>query len=135
MRIVAKFGAACVALLTSGFAIAAPAQGLRDPTLAPAAAGQSESGTASRAVTIDSGSVAVIMRNGVRYLVVGTRLFARGQIIGPARIERITETEVWLREGGTVRKVPIFSGVERRLALPAEPRHQPPAFARPAAKP
>lgn len=117
---------ATVLLLASG----AQAQGQRDPTVAPAAAGSLEPGTAAQVPLVHSGSMAVVVREGVRYLVLDTRLYTQGQKIGSARIERITETEVWLREDGVVQKVPIFNGIERRPAqtaaavpkLPAAPR-------------
>ena len=96
------------------------AQGLRDPTVAPAAAGWAGQGAAAgdgaRALVLQSGSMAVLVRDGVYYLVLGTRLYAKGQTIDQARIEKITETEVWLRENGSVRKVAVFGGIERRAA-------------------
>jgi hypothetical protein len=65
--------------------------------------------------------MAVLVRQGVPYLVVGTRLYAKGQTVGAARIERISETEVWLREAGVVRKVQVFGGIQRQAsqAVPA----------------
>jgi hypothetical protein len=63
--------------------------------------------------------MAVLVRQGVPYLVVGTRLYAKGQKVGQARIERITETEVWLREAGALRKVPVFGGIQRQVSKPA----------------
>ena len=56
----------------------------------------------------------IIVRNGRPNLVVGTRLYAQGQQLGKARIERISETEVWLREGGVLRKISQFTGIQRR---------------------
>ena len=35
-------------------------------------------------------------------------------MLGSARIERISETEVWLREGGELRRVQQFAGIVRR---------------------
>jgi hypothetical protein len=122
----------CVLLLLSLLPV--QAQGLRDPTVAPAAAGIAESGTQSHGPELSSGSIAVIVRNGVHYLVLDTRLYARGQLIGPARIERITETEVWLRENGNVRKVPIFSGIERH-PTPDTSLPKTPGVSRPVVKP
>lgn len=97
------------------------AQALRDPTQAPpearpaAAASGATAGSAARAA---SDVVSVIIRDGQPYVASGTRLYRQGDILGQARIERITETEIWLRESGAVRKVPRFAGVERRVALP-----------------
>jgi len=65
---------------------------------------------------LETGRVSVLLRDGVPYLVLGTRLYAVGQHIGRLTIERVTETEVWLREDGILRKVPVFAGVDRRAA-------------------
>jgi len=94
----------------------ATSQGLRDPTLAPpvaAAAGGIGSGDKAAAPA----PMAVIVRDGRPYVVAGTRLVAQGQMLGDARIERISETEIWLREGKSLRKVPRFAGIQRK-ALP-----------------
>lgn len=96
----------------------AQAQGLRDPTLAPPEAGLASPQAVEKSVLIEPGASAIIVREGRPYLVVGTRLYAPGQQLGPARIERISETEVWLREAGVLRKVPQFSGIERRALTP-----------------
>jgi len=62
------------------------------------------------------GPLSIIARNGKSFVVMGTRLYAQGQMLGQARIERIAETEIWLREGKQLRKVQLFSGVTRRVA-------------------
>jgi hypothetical protein len=36
-----------------------------------------------------------------------------GQMLGGERIERISETEVWLRAGTHTRKLALFEGVQR----------------------
>lgn len=97
----------------------AVAQDLRDPTVAPVAA----SGMASPAAASPWGSegMSVIQRDGTSWLVVGTRLVAPGQKVGAWVLERITETEVWMRDGKTLRKVPRFSGIQRSEARPAKP--------------
>lgn len=103
----------------------AGAQTLRDPTQPPpvvAATGLNEAG---QPAAVQSGSVAVIVRKGVPHLVVGTRLYAKGQKVGLARIERITETEVWLREDGVLRKVQVFGGIERRASVATPTVHHP----------
>ena len=61
--------------------------------------------------------MAVIVRDGQSYVVAGTRLIAQGQMLGDARIERISETEIWLREGKSLRKVQRYAGIQRK-ALP-----------------
>lgn len=63
--------------------------------------------------------MSVIVVDGRPHVIMGTRLYAPGQMLGQARIERITDTEIWLREGRVLRKVPRFSGIERRTVEPS----------------
>jgi hypothetical protein len=58
----------------------------------------------------------VLVRDGQPYLVVGARTYAQGQKLGAYTVERIGETEVWLRTGKDLRKIHIFSGIERHTA-------------------
>jgi hypothetical protein len=94
------------------------AQSLRDPTKPPAEAGLAGTAPSGRSSSIEPGAMTIIVRAGRPYLAVGTRLYAQGQKLGQARIERISETEVWLREGGVLRKVSQFSGIQRRTVTP-----------------
>ena len=93
----------------------AAAQGMRDPTIPPfgsgPAQGQGEAGSSVRGLR---GPLSIISVDGKFHLVVGTRLFGVGQKVGGATIERISETEVWLREGRELRKVSNFVAVKRR---------------------
>lgn len=104
----------CLVLLASA---SLEAQTLRDPTVPPG------SGAGGVAVPSRStpGGWSVIVVDGRPHVAVGTRLYAEGQTLGRARIERITETEVWLREGRELRKVPLYAGVLRRSVPPAQP--------------
>lgn len=101
------------------------AQGQRDPTLPPAAAGlgstpeAAQPGAAGQAGPGGLGALSVIVREGRPYLVVDTRLYGQGERWGNVRIERITETQVWLREGRKLHKLPRYAGIERRVAVPA----------------
>lgn len=99
-------------LLLSLLSLGVPAQALRDPTQPPPEMGAGP-GAAASAGPLGSDGMAVIVRDGKPFLVVGSRLYAPGQKVGSARIERITETEVWLREGKALRKVPRFAGIQR----------------------
>lgn len=90
------------------------AQSLRDPTVPPVDSRHDSGSSGASSAIAQPGSMAIVVRNGKSFLVLGTRLYAQGEKFGPATIERITETEVWLREGGVVRKVPQFSGIQRR---------------------
>jgi len=106
-----------VLLLLAAMALPGVAQDLlRDPTRMPGAAGavSSEPNATQRSLPLQPGQFAVLVRNGTRYLVVGARLYTVGQKIEGARIERLTETEVWLRDAAGVHKLPVFDGVQRR---------------------
>lgn len=94
-------------------------QSLRDPTVSPIEAGLGNAGPEAKSLSAEPGAMTVIVRNGRPHLVVGTRLYAEGQKLGRVRIERITETEVWLRDGGVLHKVSQFPGVQRRTAVPS----------------
>lgn len=94
------------------------AQTLRDPTLPPVEAGLADTAPGGKSLATEPGAMSVIVRNGRPYLVVGTRLYAQGQKIGRARIERISETEIWLREDGVLRKISRFPGIQRRTVKP-----------------
>lgn len=59
---------------------------------------------------------------GVRYLLWNSRRYAVGETIQGARIERITDAEVWLRGSDGLRKLPLFIGIEKR-----SPNSTPPA--------
>ncbi len=94
------------------------AQALRDPTQPPPGA-MPTTGVASQLdePLADEG-VAVVVREGKPFLVSGTRLYGVGQKLGAYRIERITETEVWLRNGSELRKQPRFVGITRKESKP-----------------
>lgn len=88
----------------------------RDPTVPPVAA-LPELPASSPARVVDTlGPLSVMVRDGKSFVVKGTRLYAQGQMLGTARIERIAETEIWLREGKQLHKVQLFSGINRRVA-------------------
>lgn len=101
------------------FGTAAVAQDLRDPTRAPAALEAAPSETPD-ALPVGSEGLSVVVRDGKPMLVVGTRLHAVGQQVGSYKIERITETEVWLRDGKGLRKLPRFGGIQRKVLAAEE---------------
>ncbi len=114
-------GATLGACLLLCAALGAQAQGLRDPTVPPASVASAPvSVGAAPGSALDLAPVAVIVRDGRPYLMVGTRLYAQGDMLGSARIERIGETELWLREGKVLRKRAVFNGIERRAAKGGE---------------
>jgi hypothetical protein len=82
--------------------------------MAPAEAQTSEAAAPPSPLGTDG--ISVIVRDGKSWLVVGTRLVAPGQKTGAWVLERITETEVWLRDGKQLRKLPRFAGIQRSNA-------------------
>ena len=98
--------------------LVASAQELRDPTLPPSEGGGM--GASGGAALIGTEGLSVIVRDGKPYLVVGTRLVAPGQKVGQFKVERITEAEVWLRDGKELRKLPRFAGIQRSVPKPAD---------------
>ena len=98
----------------------------RDPTTLPAAlrnaiaAAEAASGAASGAEPAHEGIRQVVFANGRAYVVQRGRRYAVGEQLDGARIERITEQAVWLREAGQVRREPLYAGVEKRP--PAAPK-------------
>ena len=51
--------------------------------------------------------------DGQRYLVWKGRRYGVGDSVLGARIERLDESEVWLRSNGDLRKLNLFTGVEK----------------------
>lgn len=110
-QVLAMVGVA-MALLLNGFPVAA--QEARDPTVEPAET--ASGGPLPKAVE----GMSVLIRGDQSFLMVGTRLYAPGDTVGNLRVERITETEVWLHDGGAQIKVPRFAGITRKT-IPAKP--------------
>ena len=108
--------------LTAVIPISSPqAQELRDPTRAPpgAFAQVPQAGSsASDGEGIHPASAAVFMRDGKPYLIYGARWYAVGQQMGQYKIERITETEVWLRSSQGLQKIQRYDGIQRRTVQP-----------------
>ena len=100
-------------------AVSAQTLSQRDPTQPPAsvlgdAAG--ESALSPVALLLNGNGANVVVRDGKPFLVVGSRLVATGQTVETYRLERITETEIWLRDASGVTKVARFAGVQRRTS-------------------
>ena len=115
IRTLAVAGVALVALLL-GLPLAAQ-QG-RDPTVAPS----ESTSTSASGVLVPKAveGMSVLVRGDRSFLVVGTRLYGPGDTVGNLRVQRITETEVWLHDGNALIKVSRFAGIERR-AIAAKP--------------
>ena len=88
----------------------------RDPTLPPTPLERplASSEQVKTPIGIESGAMTIIVRNGQPHIVIDTLLYAQGDTVGPVLIVRITETEIWLSEGGMLRKVPLFPSIQRR---------------------
>ncbi len=112
---------ACALLALAALVWPCVAQAQRDPTIAPASAALATGSGEARAPAPEVNPMTVIVRDGRPYLVAGTRLLAQGQKLGEARIERISETEIWLREGGQLRKIARYSGVRRSASTRVQP--------------
>ena len=108
---------ACAICLGS---LPAVAQDGRDPTVAP----PDTSSATSSGSPVGAAGMTVMMRDGMAFLVVGTRWYAPGDKVGAFRVERITETQVWLRDDTKLIKVPRFSGIERK-SLASVPQCEP----------
>lgn len=101
-----------LALTIAVHTLPAPAQVLRDPTVAP---GEVDAPTGSSPAGLDG--MSVVVRDGRPFLVVGTRLYAPGDRFGAMRVERISETEVVLHDGNGRVRVPRFTGIERKTVV------------------
>ena len=119
----ATLRAAAVLCLASVWVGAVHAQTLRDPTLPPPGAAASADAAAAPVSDLPWGDegVAVVRRAGKPFVVSGTRLYGVGQRIGDYKIERISETQIWLRKGSALRKLPLFAGIERKASNPKAP--------------
>ena len=51
---------------------------------------------------------------GRRYVIEGGRRLGVGDLLGGARIERIDDGAVWVREAGALRQLSLFGGVSKR---------------------
>lgn len=98
----------------------------RDPTELPpllrasieaAQAASAASGAGAGAVAIRQ----VVFADGRAYVVQRGRRYGIGELLDGARIERISEQAVWLREAGQLRREPLYGGVEKRAPAPVAP--------------
>ncbi len=90
------------------------AQSLRDPTLAPPSVTGAAQPKSYAAAKPDSQVLSVMVVDGRPFVMAGSRLYAPGDKLGQATVERISETQIWLREGKQLRKIDLYSGVQRQ---------------------
>ncbi|WP_127999446.1 hypothetical protein [Piscinibacter defluvii] len=101
----------------------ARAEPLRDPMQPPAEARSAVAGSAAPSAAPAAAAAPVLRQilvvDGRRYAVEGTRLRGVGDRFGERRIERIGDDAIWLRDGARLQRVPLFAGITRQAA--AEP--------------
>lgn len=110
----------CWSALPLALLLALPAaaqEALRDPTQAPLAARPvALPASAAEAAAASSQPQHILVLNGRPYLFVAGRRLGVGDSWGEARIERIADGAVWLREAGVTRRVSLYAGVDKRAA-------------------
>lgn len=106
--------AALSLLLGAGLGGSALAQALRDPTIAPPGIAGSTPSGAAVAGKNDNKVMSVMVVDGLPFVMAGSRLYAPGDKLDGATVERISETQIWLREGKELRKISLYSGVQRQ---------------------
>ena len=121
-----RFIPSCLAVwgLLAGVSPSVRAQALRDPTVAPAGAVGSTPTGAAVTSKGEAKPLSVMVVDGRPFVMSGSRLYAQGDKLGQATVERISETQIWLREGKELRKINLYSGVQRQphVAVKTEPR-------------
>lgn len=118
---------AIAALLHGPAAAAEPETPARDPMLPPPAARPAAVPSAGSADMGATGTTAppalrqILVVDGRRYVVEGTRLRGVGDRLGGARIERIADDAAWVRENGVLQRLPLHGGVIKKAAVESAP--------------
>ncbi|RTL39031.1 MAG: hypothetical protein EKK53_18005 [Burkholderiales bacterium] len=115
---------ALLALLLAALSPARAQDARRDPTELPSVlrASLEAAQAASAASGAEPGVTAirqVVFADGRAFVVQRGRRYGIGELLDGARIERISEQAVWLREAGQLRREPLYGGVEKRTPAPA----------------
>jgi len=103
-------------LVALPLAAAEAPRSLRDPMQPPAVA-RTTAGSSTDApapVTVTARHLLVV--DGHRYVVDGSRRRAVGELLGEARIERIEDAAVVVRHATGTKRLPLFSGVVKQPA-------------------
>ena len=109
-------------------AAATPPLPMRDPTLPPTALRLLPPPGATSAAGGRTALVAppprpapptLLVIDGRRYVVDQGKRHGIGDTLGGARIERIDETAVWVRQGGSLRALPMYGSVVKRAPTAA----------------
>ena len=119
------WAAAWLLAVSAARAVDAPAP-LRDPMQAPAVAQSAARRDNSDGVSAPAQIVPrhLMTIDGRRYLIDRGRRLGVGDMLGGARIERIDDAAVWLREAGELRQFSLFGGIAKR-AVPMAPESNP----------
>ena len=138
----ARDSAACLALLVFSAAQGDDAQRpMRDPTVppialqaAPTATSAAAPGAAAAASVAASPHASshprhILVVDGQRYVIEAGRRRGVGETLGNARIERIEDSAIWVREAGTLQRLPMFGSAVRRAASPGDAGLAPPTTA------
>lgn len=109
-----------LALSLCGLVLAGPAAA-RDPFEPPAAAGRPAAGHLGPTPQPPAATPEVrhlVQIDGRRYVLDGARRHGVGDLFGEARIECITDAGVVVRDGGALRLLPLFKGVQLHRSDP-----------------
>lgn len=89
------------------------AESFADPTRPPASLGLAQEGisAAASAPVLQS----VLISPGRMVAIISGKTVSIGEKFGEARVVKITETEVQLRDGTNVQTLKLFPGIEKRL--------------------
>ena len=111
-----------VVLLAAGAAAqAAEPSGGRDPTLPPAQFNAAPAAATASSAASDAETTPIVMVSaGRHYLMDRGRRLGVGDLYGSARIARIDDNGVWLREADSLQHIPLHGTVARK-AVPTSP--------------
>jgi hypothetical protein len=116
-------------------AVAAQPTTARDPMRPPPVAQRAAAGQPVESAAVPVAPVArhLLIVDGARYVIEGSRRRAVGDKLGEARIERIEDTAVIVSNNGVRQRIPLFAGVVKRPlsdgALAASPAASAPSRA------
>lgn len=109
---------ALIATLALAGPVAAQHAPLRDPMQPPAAASAPLKAPASAPPPPAVRHLLVI--GDRRWVIDGGRKFGVGDLLGSARIERIDDSAVIVRQGGVLQRLPLFAGITKQPLAAAE---------------
>ncbi|MBY0468895.1 MAG: hypothetical protein K2Q07_07950 [Burkholderiaceae bacterium] len=104
-------------------AVAQNAPALRDPMVPPLSIARPAANPGVLDATTEPPPTPqqLLTVDGKRYVVDGRRRLGVGDALGGTRIERITDSAVWVRDGHTVTRLPFYGGVTKRIVVDAPP--------------